>query len=162
MIVRSSPGVFKWGHLFQRGDLPIYITDTAGNPFDPHSVKYSLLYRAHKHYPDRHAVPRHPVIVGVCHRTPVQAAPGEYYATGCAGECGQPGQWFARWVVQEYSQGPLLEEQFGFEVFDTAAYFPPGVGMAGRPSGCNTPGIRPSCRWCCKPNPCGCANSRGW
>jgi hypothetical protein len=98
----------------------------------------------------------------VCHKIPVQAAPGEYYATGCAGECGQPGQWFARWLVQEYFQGPFLEEQFGFAVFDTAAYFPPGVGMAGRPSGCNTPGVQPSCRWCCKPNPCGCANSRGW
>jgi hypothetical protein len=162
MIVKSSPGVFKWGHPFQRGDLPIYITDTAGNPLDPYSIKFTLLYQPRKHYEDRPAVPCHPVIAGPCHRVPVQAALGEYYATGCAGECGQPGQWYAKWVVEEYFQGPLLEEMFGFEVFDTAQYFPPGVGMMGRREGHHDEGIRPSCRWCCRPNPCGCANSRGW
>jgi hypothetical protein len=55
-----------------------------------------------------------------------------------------------------------MEEQFGFEVFDTAQYFPPGVGMMGRRGGEHDEGIRPFCRWCCRPNPCGCANSRGW
>lgn len=162
MIVKSSPGVFKWGHLFQRGDLPIYITDTAGNPLDPHKIEYTLLYQPKKHYEDRPAVPCHPIIAGPCHRVPVQAAMGEYYATGCAGECGQPGQWYAKWVIQEYFQGPLLEDQFGFEVFDTAQYFPPGVGMMGRREGHCDEGVRPSCRWCCRPNPCGCSNSRGW
>jgi hypothetical protein len=162
MIAKSSPGVFRNGQVFQRGDLPIYITDTYGNPLDPYSVTYTLLFQPKKHYVDRPAVPLHSLVAGACGRTPVKAAIGEYYVTGCAGGCGQPGQWYARWVIQEYFQGPLMEETFGFEVFDTAQYFPPQVGMAGRPSGCHTLGVTPSCRWCCKPNPCGCANSRGW
>jgi hypothetical protein len=161
MIIKSSPGVFRWGHVFQRGDLPLYITDSSGNPLDPYSVKFTLLYLPRKQYQDRPAVPNHALVAGACSRNPVQAAIGEYYATGCAGESGQTGQWFVRWIVQEYSQGPLLEDQFGFEVFDTAQYFPPGVGMMGRPSECNTSVATP-CRWCCKPNPCGCSNSRGW
>jgi len=162
MNVNSSPGVFRWGHLFQRGDLPIYITDTTGNPLDPYKVNYTLLFEPEKHYSDRPAVQTHPIIAGPCHRTPVQAAAGEYYVTGCAGSCGQPGQWFVKWVIQEYLNGPLTEAIFGFAVFDTAKYFPPGVGMMGRSIGCGEPSGPASCRWCCKPSPCACANSRGW
>jgi hypothetical protein len=160
MIVKSSPGVFKVGHVYQREDLPIYITDTSGNPLDPYRVTYRLLYQPQQHYSDRPAVPCHPIVAGPCTRTPVKATIGEYYATGCAGECGQPGQWFVRWFIQEYFQGPLLEEQFGFEVFDTSQYLPAGAGMAGRSSGCGSaPTTGP---WCCQPNPCGCKNTRGW
>jgi len=160
MIVKSSPGVFRVGQSFQRGDLSIYVTDMAGNPLDPYSVKYTLLYQPQQRYSDRPAVSCNPIVAGPCLRTPVQAALGEYYVTGCAGDCGQPGQWYVQWVLQEYFEGPLLGEQFGFEVFDTAQYFPPGVGMAGRSSGCGSQSTTGP--WCCRPNPCGCRDSRGW
>jgi len=112
VIVKSSPGVFKCGHLFQRGDLPIYIVDGSDSPFSPYSIKYTLVYHQNlKVYP--------------CYRVPVQADVGEYYATGYAGEGGQPGQWYIEWTIQEYFQGPLQEDKFGFEVFSPAEYSSP-------------------------------------
>lgn len=191
MIIRSSPGVFRWGQVFQRGDLPIFITDNAGNPLDPHKITYNLLYQPRRHhnlcsappshhsghFPGHHSgFPNHAVVAGPCHRIPVQAALGEFYVTGCAGQGGQPGQWFVRWVIQEFFQGTLMSETFGFDVFDTARYFPPNVGMAGRVSGrCHGgrswnwdrdgdgdhEGDDRRCRWCCRPSPCGCGQP-GW
>lgn len=121
MIVKSSPGVFKCGHLFQRGDLPIYIVDGAGSPFSPYSIKYTLLYHPK---PREHHGPHcsHLIKVFPCHRMPVQADIGEYYATGYAGEGGQSGQWYVEWVFQEYFEGPLQEDRFGFEVFSPAEF----------------------------------------
>lgn len=112
VIVRSSPGVFKCGHLFQRGDLPIYVTDGFGSPFSPYSIKYTLFYS----YCNRL------IAVFPCNRIPVQGDIGEYYATGYAGEGGQPGQWYIEWVLQEYFDGPLQGDRFGFEVFSPAEF----------------------------------------
>lgn len=113
-MAHASPGVFRVGHVFQRGDLPLLVTDFKGNLFSPYSVRYTLLYMPK----DSQCLVR----AGACGRTPVMADVGEYYATGCAGECGQPGQWYVRWVLQEYFDGPLTTQEFGFVVFDTATY----------------------------------------
>jgi len=115
MIAKStSPGTFRYGHLFQRGDLPIYITDVAGNPLSPYKVTYQLLVTPKN--------ARGLMVVGPCHRTPVKADEGEYYATGYAGECSQPGQWFIRWFLQEYFEAPLTTADFGFAVFNPADF----------------------------------------
>jgi hypothetical protein len=118
VIVRSSTGVFRWGQVFQRGDLPIYITDADGSPLDPFSVVYTLSY-----LPKNSACARQ---VGPCQRYPVKADVGEYYVTGIAGEFGQPGDWYVNWTLQEYFEGTLLSETFGFKVFNTATYCCPG------------------------------------
>lgn len=120
MIAKSSPGVFKCGHLFQRGDLPIYIVDRNGFPFSPYHINYTLLY----HHWSKYHEPHYQDFLKVypCHRVPVQANVGEYYATGYAGEGGQPGQWYVEWVLQEYFQGPLQEDRFGFRVFSPADF----------------------------------------
>lgn len=51
--------------------------------------------------------------VGVPDRVPAQGGMvGEYYATGRAGECGQPGRWLIRWEGQlSFSSTPIVKEQ---------------------------------------------------
>lgn len=115
MDAKASPGVFRNGHTFQRGDLPIYITDGVGSPFDPYSVRYTVFYQPKES--------RNLAQVGPSDRVPVKADLGEYYATGYAGESGQPGQWYIRWTLQEYFGGPLVTQEFGFSVFDTASFY---------------------------------------
>jgi hypothetical protein len=125
MIHKTSPGVFRCGQPFQRGDLPIYVVDGVGNPMDPHRIRYSLSYHPkHEHNRDRH-------MVGPRERTPVKADLGEYYATGYSGEGGQPGQWYINWVIQEYFEGPLTIQEFGFIVYDTSEYHVPYCGHPG-------------------------------
>lgn len=114
MLTNASPGVFTIGHLFQRGDLPLLVKDNTGNPYSPYSVTYALYYKPK----DAQCLTR----VGPSGRVPVKADLGEYYATGYAGECGQPGQWYIRWTLQEQFEGPLTEEEFGFVVFSPSDY----------------------------------------
>lgn len=137
MIANSTPGILRWGQVLQRGDLPIFVTDAAGNPLDPYSITYTLFFQE-----KNAACPRH---VGPCRRVPVKADVGEYYVTGIAGECGQPGDWYVEWTLQEYFEGTLMAERFGFKVFDTSAYCTPGPHYE----------VRSGCR------PCG-RNRNGW
>lgn len=147
----SSPGVFTWGHVFQHGDLPIFVTDTSGNPLSPFSVKYSMYY-----------TPKNatcPVRVGPLDRTPVQIDVGEYYATGVAGQCGQPGDWCVEWKIQEFFDGPWISETFCFKVFDSSQFCAGGSSTSSNCSSVNTP----ACNWCCRA-PCSCTTSPkyGW
>jgi hypothetical protein len=127
MLAKSSPGVFTYGHLFQRGDLPLFVTDYTGNPFSPYSVQYALFHQP-KDSPNLQRS-------GPCGRIPVQADVGEYYATGYAGECSQPGQWFIRWFLQEYFGGSTVEAEFGFVVYDSSSYSASGA-VSNQSCGC--------------------------
>jgi len=138
-----------WGHVFQRGDIPFYVTDLAGNPLSPYSVRYTMYF-----------TPKNgtcPVRVGPEDRIPVQVDVGEYYATGVAGQCGQPGDWCVRWKAQEVFEGPTISDTFCFKVFDYAQYCAPGAISTGC-SSINTP----ACRWCCRSS-CSCGSAKfGW
>lgn len=142
--VRFSPGVFVWGHVFQRGDLPLYIQDATGNPASPSIVQYTM-FRYVKGNPN-------PVQVGPCGRTPVTADLGEYYATGVAGECGQPGDWFVQWVYQEAFDSQKVEAIFPFKVFNSAD-FPVACATSTSSSSCGCK--RGAMAWSCR-NPCPC------
>jgi len=153
MIARSvSPGIFKWGYVFQRGDLPIFITDTAGNPVSPYKVTYSLLYQGKGECSPRRA--------GPCDRTPVQGDVGEYYVSGVAGCCGQPGQWFVEWKFQEAFGSTWSTTTMGFTVFDTSQLAPATYGRLGcgcsSGSGCGCTNLNPvgSCQWGCTGSGC--------
>lgn len=114
---KFSPGVFQMGHVFQRGDLPLYVSDAAGNPLSPQTVRFTL-FRYNPGNPN-------PVQIGPADRTPVQADIGEYYVTGIAGECGgQPGDWFVRWTYQYNSSSPMTQDVFAFKVFNPNDYLP--------------------------------------
>ena len=112
--VRFSPGIFVWGHVFQRGDLPLIIRDPVGNPAAPAVVTYTM-FRYLKNCPT-------PVQVGPLNRTPVTAELGEYYVSGVAGENGQPGDWFVRWVYQESIDSEKVEVPFPFKVYTTSQF----------------------------------------
>jgi len=165
MIARStSPGVFKWGQVFQRGDLPIFITDLANNPVSPFKVTYTLFYVGS-------GCARQ---VGPADRVPVQADVGEYYVSGVAGECAQPGDWLVEWKYQESFSSPCIADRMGFKVFNTAQYLPPVTyrnqshpcGCSGS-CGCTGASPRGACQWGCR-NPCltqtstPCGGKYGW
>lgn len=145
----SSSGVFVWGHVFQRGDLPLFVTDLANNPLDPYSVKYTMYY-----YPKNAQCATR---VGPECRTPVRVDVGEYYATGVAGQCGQPGDWCVEWKVQEVFNGPVLSSKFCFKVFDSSQYCNYGGTSSGGCSSVNTPACG-----CKKPCSCSCGGKSGW
>jgi hypothetical protein len=123
----TSPGVFNYGQVFQMGDLPIYITDLANNPLGPYLVKFTMYY-----YPKNSQCA---VRVGAEDRTPVNVGVGEYYATGVAGQCGQPGDWYIEWKIQEAFDSTLVKECFRFKVFDSAQYCAHGNSTS-NPSSC--------------------------
>jgi hypothetical protein len=111
---KSSPGVFVWGHVFQRGDLPLYVYDGAGNPFSPSKVTFTMY-----HTPKGQSCPRQ---CGPANRTPVTAGVGEYYVSGVAGELGQTGDWTVKWVYEEAPGWPAVEVPFHFKVYDSSQF----------------------------------------
>lgn len=104
----APPKCFRYMANFQRGDLPIFICDRAG-PVSPVRVYYTLFQRR----------PNGTVFqVGPSRRTPAQGVVGEYYATGRAGESGQPGQWMIRWEFQRNFQSVTQIKEMDFQVLD--------------------------------------------
>ena len=104
----SSIPVFRWQHLFQRGDLQLFLCDGTG-PFHPVSIRYQM-YRV---LPcgARQAV-------GPPIRYPARGRLGEFYVTGRAGEHGQPGDWLIRWSFQRNFYDQLSHVEQCFRVVD--------------------------------------------
>lgn len=117
------------GHLFQNGDLPLYVTDLAGAALSPYKVSYTMYYTPKGQGCLKQA--------GPSGRTPVEGDVGYYYATGYAGQCGQPGDWLVKWKVQETVDSPEVEIPYHFKVFDTSQY---SVGTVPSPCGCKKAG----------------------
>lgn len=106
----STPKTFRYLEPVDQS-LAIYYF-TASGPVAPVQVVYTLF----EIRPDGSLKQ-----VGSPRRTPAQGGlVGEYYATGRAGECGQPGRWLIRWEAQlSFSAVPLVKEQC-FRVQDAA------------------------------------------
>lgn len=144
----AFPGVFKRGYIFQRGDLPLFITDSSGNATNPYKVTFTLYYRAGNSPCE--------LQVGPIDRTPVQAKIGEYYVSGVAGECGQPGQWYVEWKYQESFGSQWVTDKMGFSVFETTQFapvtytsYPCGCGNSSG-CGCTIANPRGGCQWGCR------------
>jgi hypothetical protein len=108
---------FRWGHTFGVGDLDICIVGVGGNPIGPVCVSYTL-YQVQRGCTLRQ--------VGQSGRRPVQTSVGCYYATGTAGECGQPGLWAIRWKYQRTFSDPMVEKTCYFTVLDAVLSPVPG------------------------------------
>jgi len=114
--ITMGPKTFSWLHLLQRGDLSVFICDSTG-PVVPFSIRYRLIQV-------RLNGSRQPM--GPRERVPVAGVAGEFYATGRAGENGQPGQWIVEWTFQRSSSSELQVVEFPFMVLDAVLAGVPG------------------------------------
>jgi hypothetical protein len=108
--------VFRWGYILTRGDLELHVCDTSGNPFGPVVVLYAF-------YQIVHGGQR--MLVGPPNRRPApdqsEGKPGRFYATGTAGELGQPGEWVVVWRYQRSWWTPTVTFEEHFRVVDEVA-----------------------------------------
>lgn len=106
---KTDPPVLRWGQDIQRGMLGIWLSDYANCPISPFRVTYSLFMVT---------ASGQLAMVGPPDRTPAKGEIGEFYATGVAGDLGQPGRWLIRWTYQVSFNGPCYYEQMQFDVLD--------------------------------------------
>lgn len=99
---------FRYLQAFQRGDLPLFVSDAEG-PVSPYLVVFTMFFVR----PDGSRAQ-----VGPSYRTPVQGDVGEFYATGRAGESGQPGCWMIRWQYQRSFDSDVQCKDMYFRVLD--------------------------------------------
>jgi hypothetical protein len=104
-----GPKTFRWGQVFQRGDLTLFVTDPSGTPSSPYEVTYTVFWMR---------APGVPHQVGPTARRPIMQKTGEYYVTGTAGELGQPGDWQIAWTYRRSFNGPPTTVTFDFRVVD--------------------------------------------
>jgi len=97
--------------------LSIRLTDFVCNPIGPVWIEYTL-----------YQVVRGCQLKQVgCHsQRPATCKVGTYYATGCAGEGGQPGQWVIRWRYQRTFADPIIEKDMCYQVLDAVRGPVPG------------------------------------
>lgn len=109
---------FRWGHQFGQGDLDICVVGSNGNPLGPVCITFTMFQIQRGCQPlQKGPSGRHP---GKTSRV------GCYYATGTAGECGQPGLWLIRWRYQGTFGGPWIEKDCYFYVLDSVLCPVPG------------------------------------
>lgn len=107
----APPRGFRYLQLLQRGDLPIYICNNAG-PVSPVWVGFTM-YQVLPCGARRR--------VGPFQRTPAKGLVGEFYATGRAGESGQPGNWVVVWEWRQNFNGAVQSKEMEFQVLDAVA-----------------------------------------
>ncbi len=104
---------FRYGYTLGRGDLELHLCDTSGNPFAPVVVLYAF-YQV--------VAGGQRMLVGPPNRRPAadtsEGKVGRYYATGTAGELGQPGDWVCVWRYQRSWWTPTECVEQPFKVVD--------------------------------------------
>jgi hypothetical protein len=108
---------FRWGQQLGMGGMEICVTGKGGNPVGPVCISYTL-YQVQKGCTLKQ--------VGPSGRKPGNSSLGCYYATGTAGECGQPGLWVIRWSYQMSFGASPIEKDCYFYVFDSVLCPVPG------------------------------------
>jgi hypothetical protein len=103
---------FPWGHQFTRDDLSMCFE--GGRPVCVHFTLYQMVPGCQ------------PIQKGPSNRKPVLDDKNCYYATGTAGECGQPGLWAIKWSYQRTFGAPMVEKTCYFTVLDAVLSPVPG------------------------------------
>lgn len=105
--------VFTQGSTLSRGDLDLFLSNTAGNATNAYSITYSL------YYVDPGTGTE--VLIGEDGRTPVNPVVGEYYAALMVPASAVPGDYRIRWTFQEMSSSPEQQvvQEFGVVSSDT-------------------------------------------
>ncbi len=113
---------FRYGYTLTLGDLELQVCDASGNPFAPVVVLYAF-YQI--------VAGGQRMLVGPPNRRPApdmsQGKVGRYYATGTAGELGQPGQWVVVWRFQRSWWTPTETLEEPFKVVDEVTSGDPGA-----------------------------------
>lgn len=86
---------FNQGEVTGRGDLDIFLTNSAGNPTNAYSITYAI-YCVDSSTGSE-------VLIGSSARTPVNPAVGEYYAALQIPSDATIGDYRIRWTIVEYS-----------------------------------------------------------
>lgn len=102
---------FRWQSDFGRCSLVFKLCDARGLPYSPVTVLYEL----YQVMPGGYRLLRGPP-----NRQPIMEDVGSYYATGTAGECGQPGDWVIVWRWQRDPWSPVQTREMPFRVVDWA------------------------------------------
>lgn len=99
--------VFTQGQTLGRGDLDIFLSNSAGNPANAYSITYALYYVSPSDDSE--------VLIGQSNRVPVNPAVGEYYAAVMVPASAVPGEYRIRWTFQEISSSPeqTVVQEFG-------------------------------------------------
>lgn len=108
----------RWGQPLGPHDLVLQLLSNRGTPMGPVCISYTM-YQVTSGYCT-------PVQVGVGNRKPGTMKLGCYYATGVAGECGQPGLWVIRWKYQRTFGEQPIEKDCYFYVLDSVLCPVPG------------------------------------
>lgn len=104
---------FRWGYPFTLGDLTLYIVDpNTRQPVSPAEISYTMYQIG----PTGSMVQ-----VGPPGKRPVKQNAGLYYATGIAGENGQPGNWVIRWRYRHSFRGSIVTVDYPFQVVDAVS-----------------------------------------
>ena len=90
--------VYQQGQVLGRGDLDIYLTNSAGNPANAYTISYAV------YYVDPTSCVE--VLIGPSDRAPVNPAVGEYYAALQVPGGAAPGTYRIRWLFHETAATP--------------------------------------------------------
>lgn len=99
--------VFTQGQTLGRGDLDIFLSNSAGNAANAYSISYAIYYVDPTTSVE--------VLIGPSDRTPVNPAVGEYYASLMVPASAVVGEYRIRWTFRDLSSSPeqTVVQEFG-------------------------------------------------
>lgn len=116
---------FSPGQEIGRGDLDIFLTNSAGNPANAAEIYYDIYY-----VDTTGGLPGQEVLIAPAQRTPVNPSVGEYYAALAVPPGASPGDYRIRWTFRELPGLPLQGVVQEFAVVDPTLAAP-GGGLGG-------------------------------
>lgn len=111
------------GQTIGRGDLDIFLNNVQGNPTNAADIYYAL------YYVDS-GPPETEVLIGSDHRTPVNPAVGEYYASLMIPPSATVGTYRIRWTFKEFLTSPYQQVVQEFAVVASSALLAPQYSAA--------------------------------
>ena len=119
---------FTPGQTLGRGDLDIFLTNTAGNVSNAYTITFAIYWVD----PASNAE----VLIGSPARQPVNPAVGEYYAAIMIPTSATPGTYHVRWTFKQYSADPDSQVVQEFAVVAAGSDTGTGAGSSAGRSAC--------------------------
>jgi len=116
---------FTPGQTLVRGDLDIFLTNSAGNPSNAADISYAL------YWVDTTGPVEVEVLIGPANRIPMNPAVGEYYASLMVPTGATPGTYRIRWTFRETTAMPYQQVVQEFAVVATGSVLAPTIYTAG-------------------------------